>query len=192
MTAEANVVSSFPEFVQLLERDGVFHKSNVGELTVEIPTQRGALDSVMLVRWQESDGVLQFIQALPLDIPDDKIAVLSDSVTRLNHVLAIPGFDLNHARKLLAYRLYLPLYPRGAVLPAEIQSMFQLTVKTAAEMMPVLSRVIAGQVTAEDVVADAQREYAAIAAAQAAQAAPAPAAPAAPPAPQAPPSTNMY
>lgn len=169
MTTEANVISSFADFVQLLERDGVFHKNNASDLTVEIPTQRGVLDSVMLVRWQESDGVMQFIQAIPLEVPEDKITVVVDAVTRLNHVLAIPGFDVNHQRKILAYRLYLPLYPRGAVLAAEIQSMFQLTVKTAAEMMPVLSRVLSGQVTAEDVVADAQREYAAIATAQASQ-----------------------
>lgn len=190
MTAEANVITSFTDFVHLLERDGVFHKSNVADLTVEIPTQRGTLDSVMLVRWQESDGVMQFIQAIPVEIPDDKVAALVDSVTRLNHVLAIPGFDVNHSRKILAYRLYLPLYPRGGVLAAEIQSMFQLTVKTAAELLPVLGRVISGQLTPENVVADAQREYAALAAAEAAPAAQAEQA--APPAPQPPPSTNMY
>ena len=192
MTTEANVIPTFADFVRLLERDGVFHKTNLAELTVEIPTQRGTLDSVMLVRWQESDGVIQFIQALPLEVPDAKVAVLADAVTRLNHVLAIPGFDVNHGNKILAYRLYLPLYPRGAVLAAEIQSMFQLTVKTAADMLPVLKRVAAGQVAAEEVVADAQREYAALAAAQAAQAAQAGQAPPTPAAPQTPPSTNMY
>jgi hypothetical protein len=166
MTAEPNLIESFADLVHLLEREGVFHRSNLAEMTVEIPTQRGSLDSVMLVRWQPSDGVIQFIQALPLSVADDQIGCLVDAVTRLNHVLAIPGFDVNHPRKILAYRLYLPLQPRGGVTAVEIQRMFQLTVKTASELMPVLARVLSGQTRPEEVVADAQREYAALAAAQ--------------------------
>lgn len=165
MTTDKNSIASFQDLVNLLESDGVPHQSDVAGMMVQIPTQRGTLDSVMLIRWQKDDGVIQFIQALPLTIPDDKLAATVDAVTRLNHVLAIPGFDVNHDRKLLAYRLYLPIYPRGAVGATEVQSMFSLTVKSASELLPVLARVVAGQVKPEDVVADAQQEYAKLAAA---------------------------
>ncbi len=160
-TFDENAIASFRELVHLLDRDAVFHKADASDMTVQIPTQRGPLDSVLLVRWQESDGVIQFIQAIPLEVPEQRLADVVDAVTRLNHVLAIPGFDVNHARKLLAYRLYLPIYPRGAVRASEIQAMFRLTVKTAAELLPVLARVLSGQTRPADVVADAQREYAA-------------------------------
>ena len=171
MTADANQIASFTDLVRLLERDGVPHQSDLAEMMVQIPTQRGPLDSVMLIRWQQSDGVIQFIQALPLEVPEDKLGALVDAVTRLNHVLAVPGFDVNHGRRILAYRLYLPIYPRGAVGATELQSMFSLAVKSAAELMPVLARVLSGAVKPEDVVADAQKEYAQQAAAQNPQAA---------------------
>lgn len=177
MTADANSIASFADLISLLERDGVPHQSDVAEMMVQIPTQRGPLDSVLLIRWQQSDGVIQFIQGLPLDIADDKLAAAVDAVTRLNHVLAVPGFDVNHNRKILAYRLYLPIYPRGAVSSVELQSMFSLAVKTAAELLPVFARVLSGAVKSEDVVADAQKEYARQAAATP---------------PQTPPATNMY
>jgi len=183
VTADPDLIANFPDFVHLLERDGVFHRTNPAEMTVEIPTQRGSLDSVMLVRWQPADGVIQFIQVLPLTIGDAQLGSLVDAVTRLNHVLAIPGFDVNHTRKILAYRLYLPLQPRGGVTAVEIQRMFQITVKTAAELLPVLARVLAGATPPAEVVADAQREYAALAAAQGA--------PTPPSTPQAPPATGM-
>lgn len=185
-TFDENAIASFADLVHLLERDGVYHQVDVSESTVQIQTQRGALDSVLLVRWQESDGVIQFIQAVPLEVPEAKLADAVDAVTRLNHVLAIPGFDVNHARKLLAYRLYLPIYPRGAVKSTEIQAMFRLTVKTAAELMPVLARVLSSQTRPEEVVADAQREYAAQ------TDAPPPAAPAPSQPPASTPSKDMY
>lgn len=184
MAFDANLISSFQDLTQLLDRDGVFHKTELADKTVQIPTQRGTLDSVMIVRWQDADGVIQFIQGLPLEVPDDKLGAVVDAVARLNHVLAIPGFDINHQRKILAYRLYLPIYPRGSVKSAEIQAMFRLTVKTAADLMPVFSGVIAGTVRPEDVVAEAQKAYTAAEAAAAA--------PAAAPAPAAPPSKDMY
>ena len=174
-TTDKNSIASFQDLVNLLESDGVPHQSDVAGMMVQIPTQRGSLDSVMLIRWQKDDGVIQFIQALPLTVPDDKLAAAVDAVTRLNHVLAIPGFDVNHERKLLAYRLYLPIHPRGAVTAVEVQAMFSLAVKSASELLPVLARVVAGQIKPEEVVADAQQEYAK-------QAAPTPAAPA----------SNMY
>lgn len=159
MTSDANPIRSFNELVQCLNRDGVLHQTDNADKTVRIPTQRGSLDSVLLMRWQEQDGVVQFIQGVPLEVPEDKLALAADAVTRLNHALAVPGFDLNHERRLIAYRLYLPIYPRGAVSTTEIQAMFRLAVKTASDFMPVLGRVLSGQVKPEDTVAEAQRDF---------------------------------
>ena len=165
MAIDPNAIGNFPDLVKLLEKDGVLHKTDIPEQTVQIPTQRGELDSVLLMRWQESDGVIQFIQALPIEVPADRLPVLSDALTRLNHALAIPGFDLNHEHGLVAYRLYLPIYPRGSVRPNEIQAMFRLTVKTAADFYPTIRRIIAGEVKPEKVVEEAKKAWEAAAAA---------------------------
>ena len=87
MATDPTSIGNFPDLVKLLEKDGVLHKTDLAEQTVQIPTQRGELDSVLLMRWQDSDGVVQFIQALPIEVPADKLLIVSDAVTRLNHCL---------------------------------------------------------------------------------------------------------
>ena len=114
--------------------------------------------------------------------------MVSDALTRLNHALAIPGFDLNHEHGLIAYRLYLPIYPRGSVRPNEVQAMFRLTVKTAADFFPTLRRIVAGEIKPEDVVDEAKRAWEAAAAANA----PTPPTGAPPSNNQPPPGANMY
>lgn len=192
MATDPNRIASYPDLLELLAREGVLHQARTEEKSVTIPTEKGALDGMLLMRWQESDGIIQFIQSLPLEIPADKIAAMESAIARLNHALALPGFDLNHEYRMLTYRQILPIYPRGYVHPAEIQAMFRVTVKTAADFLPTLARILRGEGKLENIVADAQRDAeagaapvgpnppAAAPAAPAAQAASADGAPAAP------------
>lgn len=180
MTTDPNRIASYPDLLDLLTREGVLHQARTEEKSVTIPTEKGALDGVLLMRWQDSDGIIQFIQSLPLEIAADKIPAMESAIARLNHALALPGFDLNHEYRMLTYRQILPIYPRGYVHPAEIQAMFRVTVKTAADFLPTLTRILRGEGKLENIVADAQRD-----AEVAATAAAAPPAPASPPAPAA-------
>ena len=181
MATDPNRIASYPELLELLAREGVLHQARTEEKSVTIPTEKGTLDGMLLMRWQDSDGVIQFIQSLPLEIAEDKLALVESAIARLNHALALPGFDLNHEYRLLTYRQVLPIYPRGYVHPAEIQAMFRVTVKTASDFLPTLARVLRGEGTLGNIVADAQRDAeAASAAAPPTEAAAAPAAPAAP------------
>ena len=181
MATDPNRIASYRELLDLLAREGVLHQARTEEKSVTIPTEKGTLDGMLLMRWQDSDGVIQFIQSMPLEIAEDKVALVESAIARLNHALALPGFDLNHEYRLLTYRQVLPIYPRGYVHPAEIQAMFRVTVKTAADFLPTLARVLRGEGTLGNIVADAQRD------AEAAAAPPPPEA-AAPPAPAAAPA----
>jgi hypothetical protein len=186
MATDPNRIASYSELLELLAREGVLHQARTEEKSVTIPTEKGSLDGMLLMRWQDSDGIIQFIQSMPLEIPADKVALVESAIARLNHALALPGFDLNHEYRLLTYRQVLPIYPRGYVHPAEIQAMFRVTVKTASDFLPTLARVLRGEGTLANIVADAQRDAEAAAAAPpppaAAEPVAAPAAPAAAPA----------
>lgn len=164
MATDPNRIASYPDLLELLAREGVLHQARTEEKSVTIPTEKGALDGMLLMRWQDSDGIIQFIQSLPLEIPTDKIAAMESAIARLNHALALPGFDLNHEYRMLTYRQILPIYPRGYVHPAEIQAMFRVTVKTAADFLPTLARILRGEGRLENIVADAQRDAEAAAA----------------------------
>lgn len=156
MAVVVDVIRSFAELLQLLHRDGVPHEPDLAKKTLRIPTQRGTLDGVLLIRWQDDDAVVQFIQPLPMTVPADRLPALAEAVSRLNHALAVPGFDLNHAQGLVAYRLYLPLYPRGEISSEEVQAMFRMTVKTAADFLPLLAAVASGNLAPARIVEQAE------------------------------------
>ncbi len=158
MATDPNRIASYPELLELLAREGVLHQARTEEKSVTIPTEKGTLDGMLLMRWQDSDGVIQFIQSLPLEIAEDKLALVESAIARLNHALALPGFDLNHEYRLLTYRQVLPIYPRGYVHPTEIQAMFRVTVKTASDFLPTVARILRGEGTLGNIVADAQRD----------------------------------
>jgi hypothetical protein len=158
MSTETTLITNYPEFIRFLEHESVMHQSVEAEKSAYIPTQLKGLEGVQLIRWQEADSVLQFIQSMPIEVPEDRIAAVESATARLNHALAIPGIDLNHEGKNLAYRLILPLKPRGGVQPDEISAYFRLAVQIATELVPTLQRVVSGQLASADVVADAQKE----------------------------------
>jgi len=155
------LVKNYKELVQLLQRDGVSHQANVSSSEVLIPTQRAQLDSVLILRWQEPEAVLQFIQPLNFEIPESRLNAMDAAVARLNPVLIIAGFEISHELRRVAFRSTLPLLPRGGLAPGEIQTYFRVAVKTAADFMPTLMRIAAGQAEPTTIVADAKRDFAA-------------------------------
>lgn len=179
MSTEQPHISSYQDLVNLLAKDGVQHEVDAASKSARIRTEQNGIVGVQLIRWQEEDGVLQFIQSMPVEVEDDRMAAIESAAARLNHALAWPGLDVNHEYHMVAFRVVLPLLPRGFVLPQEIRACFRLAVKTAADLTPTMLRVLTGVTSAADALADAQRELAANAQAAnaAAAAAPAPAAP---------------
>lgn len=157
MATESNMIGSYRDLLDLIMTQGVLCQSLPAESAVQIPTQWGELDGILLIRWQESDGVIQFIQSLPMTIPPERMAAMAEAITRLNHGLALPGFDLAHEDRSVAFRQLLPLVPRGQVLPQEIMAMFRMTVRNAALFLPALRAVAGGQAQAQTILDDAMR-----------------------------------
>lgn len=156
------LVRSYQELLDLLRRDNVMHQPNLAAGEVLIPTQRGQLDSVLMMRWQTEESVLQFVQPLAFEIPAERMQAMAVALSRLNPALAISGFELSYERRRVVFRTTLPLMPRGGLLPGEIQMYFRITVKTAADFLPTLSRVAAGQASPDTIVADATRDLEAV------------------------------
>lgn len=172
------LVSSYQDLVNLLTRQDVKHEAEPSSKSVHIPTVWRNIEGVQVIRWQERDNVIQFIQSTPITVPDDKIPAMESAIAQLNHIMALPGIDLNHKGHIVGYRMALTIMPRGGVLPQEIQSCFRIALQTATGLTPTLHRIVTGEITPEQAVADAQKEFAGQ------NAPPAPAAPAAPPAPE--------
>jgi hypothetical protein len=143
--AEApRVLTTYQDLIDLLKRDSVKHETDNKKALVRIPTKREDLEGTMLIRWQAAEGVVQFIQTLPMDISEDRIPAMETAVLRLNHALAVPGFGLDHQNRKLYYRFVAPFMPRGGLQDKEVRLYFQLTLKQAAEFFAPLKQVAEG------------------------------------------------
>src|SRR5262245_35251552 len=141
-TPAAAPLTNYQELVELLRKDGVAHRPDAAAQAVQIPVEVGGKDGLLVIRWQTQDHVIQFIQTMLDQIPADRLPAMESAIARLNHGLAIPGFDLNHEHGLVCFRLYLTLIPRGHVQPEEVRAMFTLTLRNAAMFLPTLQRIV--------------------------------------------------
>lgn len=160
MSENNQLVRSYSDLLDLLKRDGVPHEANPDDSELVIPTERGPLDSVLLIRWQQDAGVVQMIQPLTFEVPPERIAAMETALCRLNPALVVAGFEIAYERRRVGFRTTLPLQPRGGLLPEEIQTYFRIVVKTAADFLPTLGRIALGLGNPLSVLEDAQADLA--------------------------------
>lgn len=153
-------IASYEDLVALLQADGVLHEAQPDSRSVTIPTGRGELRGVLVLRWQPDRGVATFIQSLPLTVPSDRVAAFEAGLTRLNHALLLPGFGLSPAVNVPYYRLLLPLFPDRPPSAEHLRALFRVTVKTAADYLPALRRVAIEGGNPETIVEDASVDVA--------------------------------
>ena len=154
MTPPPTAIASYQDLVGFMDREAVPHQVEPASLSVRIPTEQKGIQGVQIIRWQPDDGVVQFIQSMLRDIPEARLPALESAIARLNHALAWLGLDLNHSRRLLAYRLAIPFLPRGYVEPREIQAGFRAAAKAGADLAAALARVVSGELAPEAIVGE--------------------------------------
>jgi hypothetical protein len=137
------------------------HQVDPASKSVRIPTAHKGIDGVQVVRWQDQDGLVQFIQSMLRDIPAERLPAVESAVCRLNHGLAWLGLDLNHAHGMLAFRVALPLVPRGGVEAREIQAAFRTAVKVGGDLAPIMARVVSGAIAPDAILDEVRRAMAA-------------------------------
>ncbi len=159
MPVSPTLVASYQDLVNLLTQDGVAFTAEPQSQSVRVATQMRGIDGEQIIRFQDADGVVQFIQWMPIaNIPPTAMAVLESAVNRLNHLLAVPGLDINHQYRFVAYRVTLPILPNSGVSADLIRACFRIAVKSGADLVPTLRRIISGELQPEGVLEDAARE----------------------------------
>ena len=148
---------SFSQLLAVLDHDQVLHQTDLALQTVSVPTRRPQGEGLMVMRWQDREGVLQLVHALPIVVPEAQMAAMEAAIARLNHALALPGFGLDHENRRLYFRTVLPITP-GGVNPADVQALFRAMVRTSLDLLPPIRRVLEGGASPEGVVVDASIE----------------------------------
>ena len=160
MQPQTGRINNFQDLLSLLARDQVLHQTTSDPNAVAIPTRRGTMEGVLLLRWQAAQGVVQLVQSLPLEVPIERVAAVQDAILRLNHALAMPGFGINPALRTPYYRVVLPLHASMPVTDMMLRALFSAAVRNAADFLPSLQRVALENASPEGVVADAQVDMA--------------------------------
>ncbi|WP_197443757.1 YbjN domain-containing protein [Maioricimonas rarisocia] len=150
---EPTLLTSFDDVVTILERDAVSHQANAEQQFVTIPTRRNGFQGVMLIRWAASDGVLHFVQNLPLEVPDERHSDLAEAMVRLNHAYPVPGLGFNHVTKTAYFRMTVPIQPRGGLTDREMTTYFNYALQQAINLAPTVKAVIDGDVPPQQALA---------------------------------------
>lgn len=138
---EPKLLTSYQDVLEVLTKDSVLHQPNNKKQSIRIPTTRKDVNATMVIRWQTNEGVISFVQSMPMEVPEERVKSLETVMMRLNHMLAIPGFAINHENRLPYYRLVIPLHPRGGIQDNEFRLYLQLTLKHATTFFGPLKQV---------------------------------------------------
>jgi hypothetical protein len=139
-----DTISSYEELVRFFSESGLLHQAEPAESLIKIPTRKDALDGVMFIRWQADHQVVHFVQTLGFEVPAERLQPLAMAMALLNHVLPLPGFGVNVAARQCYFRITMPLRPEGTIARKEIQGLFNVCVRTAAEQHQALHAVAVG------------------------------------------------
>jgi len=146
-------VASFEQLKAFLTKQNVQFEADDESQNVAIPTQRGPIDSVMVIRWAASDGVVHFVQIMPFELPADRIPAVESAIVRMNHAYPVPGLGMNHDANAIYFRFTVPLLPRGSLSEDEISEFFSYTINQAAALHPTIEAVIKKTVAPEGALA---------------------------------------
>jgi hypothetical protein len=159
-TAGRALVKGYDDLVNLLKQENVKHKADATAKAVALGVRSGDLEAPMLIRWQESDGLVQFVQTMPFEIPAERIAAMENAITRVNHALAFAGFGMDHRKRTMYFRMSVPFQPRGALEAREVSAYMQGTIQQAATFYLPFKRVALEGASPEGVLEDAKKEMA--------------------------------
>jgi hypothetical protein len=134
-------LDSFDAVLDQLNRDSVLHRADVDRQWAVIPTKLDGQDSALWIRWRAQDQVLHFMQLLPMEIANDRMPAMETAISRINFALAVPGVELDHGKRLIAYRLSVPFLGRGGVTAEELRSYMRATHTVAAQLHPPLKQI---------------------------------------------------
>jgi len=146
---EPVTVESYQGLKELLKRDNIAFEAVDEAKYVACPTEKDGLDSVLVIRWDPTNGVVHFVQIMPIEVPEANQVSFMEAIVRMNHAYPVPGLGYNHDTKTTYFRMTVPLLPRGHLVDSEIQEYFSYSVNQAAILLPTMNAVAAGEIAAK-------------------------------------------
>jgi hypothetical protein len=131
-------IPSFEALLAQLETEKIPFRRVESEPAVSVPTRLGDQESILHIRWEAIPGVIQFIQVLPLVVPEEQRNALTILLNRINLGLPVLGFALNESNGIMTYRTQAFLDGKGAIPPGLIGALIAIAARTAEKFLPQL------------------------------------------------------
>jgi len=137
-----NPIESFEALIKQLKEENLPFRRTEDENVLTVPTKLGDEQSVLHIRWEPVPGVIQFVQMLPVVVPEsrqDKVAKLIGSI---NVSLPILGFTMNPENGVVAYRTHAFLGKEKEIAPGVIGAVIASAVRITKIYLPQLKEAV--------------------------------------------------
>ena len=115
-------VESYADLVDSFDDMKIKFQNNEEASTLLFQTKRKNFEGVMVVKWDDRNGVMHLIQTMPLRIEKEKFSRFLLVAQKLNHGFLFPGLGINLDNGGTYYRLSIPVSPRGYILRKELET----------------------------------------------------------------------
>lgn len=154
---EQKKITSYEELVQAYKDRKFSIEQNAPSRTLLFETSREDFRGVMVVKWDEQNGVVHFIQTMPLRVKKEDYGLFLEAAQRLNHGFLFPGIGVNLANGGTYYRLSIPVAPRGYLYEYEVGRYTTFTLAKAYEFLPTLKGVLDGKIKMDELILTHQK-----------------------------------
>ena len=140
------LVRTFDDLVRALEATATSHRANPQTREIAFPT-KSALPGSLMLRFEGGAPFVGVRHLVAEHIPLDRLGELETAIAHTNHQLDVSGFNLDHARAQLYYRISVPLF--DGVDSELLNQVARGVVGNAIQFAPAFAAVIAGRRGAE-------------------------------------------
>lgn len=146
------MLSGFQDLKRLLEARDIPLLVDEQRQAIEIPTYIRNEQHRAVLLWDLRATLLLVIQPLLVEVPLDRELAMADALTRINHVLVLPGFGYDHERHAVYYRWVVPREPDGGMREEAVDQAVRTVLQSCRDFLPAIRAVAAGQTPSSEVV----------------------------------------
>ena len=145
-------VESYADLVDSFDDMKINFQNNEEASTLLFQTKRKNFEGVMVVKWDDRNGVMHLIQTMPLRIEKEKFSRFLLVAQKLNHGFLFPGLGINLDNGGTYYRLSIPVSPRGYILRKELETYTRFSINKAAEFLPTIKKAMNEEIAIDELI----------------------------------------
>ena len=145
-------VESYADLVESFEAMKIKFQNNEEGRTIMFETRRKGFEGVMVVKWDDRNGVMHLIQTMPLRIEKENFDRFLLVAQKLNHGFLFPGLGINLDNGGTYYRLSIPVSPRGYLLRNELETYTRFSISKAAEFLPTIKKAMNEKIAIDELI----------------------------------------